>query len=296
MVKKEKKKKKDLEKLKSEKEVISYEKNLQKISKSSIDTLKIKSEREIAMDFAVKVYRKFSEMIKSIILFGSSAKQVSTPDSDIDIIIIIDNASINWDEELISWYREELGKIVQQNPYKKSLHINTVKLSTWWQDLMRADPVVVNVLRYGDPLIDFGGFFIPLKVLLEQGKIKPTPESIYTLLERTPQHIMRARAGIINSLDGLYWACVDSAHAALIAAKVMPASPEHIADVLIEVFVNKGLLKKKYAEDYREIYLLAKEIVHGKKVDITGKQLDEWFEKTNDFVETMAKLVDGLIK
>ena len=43
--------------------------------------------------------------------------------SDIDIIIIIDDASIKWDMELIAWYRQELGKIIQTNPYKKSLHI-----------------------------------------------------------------------------------------------------------------------------------------------------------------------------
>jgi len=260
------------------------------------ETLLLASERDIAMDFASKAYKKFETMVKSIVLFGSSAKKVSTPDSDIDIIIILDDVSVIWDEELIAWYREELGRIVSSNPYIKSLHINTVKLSTWWQDLMRGDPVLINVLRYGDPLIDAGGFFSPLRILLKEGKIRSTPEAIYTLLQRAPNHMARARASELAVIDGLYWACVDSAHAALIAAKIMPASPEHIPEVLSHTFVDSKILKKNFVEDYIQIHSLAKEIIHGKKTEVSGKLIDELTQKTDVFVREMARIVDYLIQ
>src|SRR3989344_1875951 len=141
----------------------------------NIPTLQLKKETDIAMDFALKAYKKFDKIVKSIILFGSTVKQTAVVGSDIDIIIIIDDISINWDQELIAWYREELEKIIKSNPYQGSLHINTVKLSTWWEDLMRGDHVVVNILRYGESLVDFAGFFNPLKGLLIRGKIKSTP-------------------------------------------------------------------------------------------------------------------------
>lgn len=258
-------------------------------------TLKIGGEREIASDFAVKVYDKFDRMIKSIVLFGSSARRVSTPDSDIDIVVIIDDASVRWDEELIAWYREELGKLVVANPYSKALHINTVKLSTWWEDMMKGDPVVINVLRYGDALIDYGGFFTPLKILLKEGKIRSTPESIYTLLQRAPGHMTRARQSMLAVVDGLYWTMVDSAHAALIAAGVQPSSPENIPEVLTERFVKAGMLNKKYVKYYAEIHSVAKEIVHGRLTSIRGKELDEWFVMADSFLGEMARLVDNLI-
>jgi len=260
------------------------------------DTLKITSERDIALDFASKVYKEFDKIIKSVVLFGSSAKKISTPDSDIDIIIIIDDVSIRWDQELIAWYREELGGLIRGNPYKKSLHINTVKLSAWWGDLTRGDPVIVNILRYGEPLIDFGGFFTPLKVLLQEGKIRSTPESIYTLLQRAPVHMARARAGLLSVVDGLYWACVDSAHAALIAAKIMPPSPEHISEILKEEFVDKKMLKQKYADYYLQIHQIAKEIIHGKKIEIKGRDVDELTAITDEFVGEMARIVDELVE
>jgi len=264
-----------------------------KLEKSK--TLLIAGEREIAADFAMKVYEKFDQMIKSVVLFGSSAKKASTPESDIDVIIIIDDVSVRWDQELIAWYREELGKLIKANPYRKSLHINSVKLSTWWEDMMRGDPVVINVLRYGDALIDFGGFFNPLKVLLKEGKIRSTPESIYTLLQRAPGHLTRARQSMLGAVDGIYWTVVDSAHAALISANVMPSSPENIPDVLTETFVKKKMLNKKYVSYYSEIHEIAKDIVHGTESMIKGKKLDEMFVKADDFLREMAKLVDKLI-
>lgn len=274
-------------------------KNVKRITKKlqgSAPTLKIAGERDIAADFAMKVYEKFDKMIKSIVLFGSSARKISTPGSDIDVIVIIDDVSVRWDEELIAWYREELGKIIVANPYRKALHVNSVKLSTWWDDMMKGDPVVINVLRYGDVLIDYGGFFSPLKILLKEGKIRSTPESIYTLLQRAPGHMTRARQSMMAVVDGLYWTMVDAAHAALIAGGVQPASPEEIGDVLKEHFVKKKMLHKRYVKYYEEIHGVAKDVMHGKVFRIKGRDLDEWFEMTDDFLGEMARLVDVLIE
>jgi len=284
-----------MKKMVKKKEVAKKKKVSKKEPVVKPTTLEIVNEREIAMDFAMKVYNKFDQMIKSIVLFGSSAKRVATPDSDIDIIIIVDDVSVQWDQEMVAWYREELGKLVQENPYTKSLHINTVKLSTWWKDLMRGDPVVINILRYGDALVDFGGFFNPLRILLKEGKIRSTPESIYTLLQRAPGHMARARQSVLATVDGLYWTMVDSAHAALIAAKVMPSSPEEIPQVLIDTFVKTKKLNKKFVSYYEEIHDMAKGIIHGKVKQVSGRNLDDWFEKADSFLGEMASLVDKLI-
>lgn len=259
-------------------------------------TLKLIKEQDIAMDFATKAYEKFDKLIKSIILFGSTVKQTRTSGSDIDIIMLIDDASVRFDQELIAWYRQELGKLVKSNPYRKDLHINTVKLTTWWQDLLRGDPVVINIIRYGEPLIDFGGFFTPLRVLLQEGRIKSTPEAIYTALQRAPQHIIRSKQAEMGAVEGLYWAMVDSAHALLIAAHVMPPSPEHIPILLKERFVDKNLLKMKYVVWYRDLYVLHRKMIHGDINDIKGVEIDEWQNRAEEFIRVMAELIDKIIE
>ena len=259
-------------------------------------TLDLRSDSDIAMDFATKVYQKFNKLVKSIILFGSTVKGTNVSGSDIDIIMIIDDASIRWDQELIAWYREELEKLVKKNPYKRSLHINTIKLSTWWEDLIRGDPVVLNIIRDGESLIDFGGFFEPLKYLLLSGKIKSTPEAIYSLLQRAPMHISRSKASELNIIEGLFWSMVDSSQAALIASGVNPPSPEHIPIELKQTFIATGKLKMKYAIWYRDLLLLHKQISHGKITDLKSVEIDEWQEKAEEFLNVMAKLVDDAMR
>ena len=135
---------------KATKKKIVKNKVVKKTKKVKSSKFVLRNNKQIAMDFAVKVHKKFDSVVKATILFGSEAKNRAKSTSDIDIIIIIDDVAINWDLELIAWYREELAKIVEASKYSKDLHINTIKLSTWWDDLLHGEPVVINVLRYGE--------------------------------------------------------------------------------------------------------------------------------------------------
>ncbi len=252
-------------------------------------------EKDIAIDFAEKVHKRFERLIKASILFGSQAKNDSGPKSDIDIILIIDDASINWDMQLIAWYREELGRLISSQQYPKELHINTIKLTTWWHDLTHGDPVVINVLRYGEALIDSGGFFNPLKSLLLQGKIRSTPEAVYSALQRAPIHLGRSKLAILGSIEGVYWTMVDSAQAALITAGQLPPSPEHIAQMLKTEFVDKAMLKIERVRELREIYVLHKGIMHKEIHEVKGNEIDRWQIVAERFLIEMSKIIDQLL-
>jgi len=266
-----------------------------KLSAKDFPTLSLINETDIALDFANKVYQKFDKLIKSVILFGSTVKKNNTSGSDIDIIILVDDASVKFDAELTAWYRDGLGKIIQVNPYKQELHINTVKLTTWWNDLLRGDPTIINIIRYGEELIDFGGFFRPLRILLQDGKINSTPESIYTCLQRAPIHLANSKRAEISAVEGLYWAMVDSAHALLMTVKITPPSPEHIPQLLKETFVDRKILDSKYIEWYNEVFNLHKGIMHGTIRDVQGQNLDELQKKTEQFIRIMAETINKVL-
>lgn len=106
----------------------------------------------------------------------------------------------------------------------------------------------------------------------------------------------RSHASELNAIEGLYWAMVDSAHAALMAAKQIPASPEHIPIMLREIFTDKNNLKMNYVVMYRDLYLLHRKIVHGEINDLKGAEIDVWQAKTEDFVQQMTRLVKELIE
>ena len=265
------------------------------IKKKKIKKKKLSKDYDIAYDFSVKTYKLFKEAIKSIVFFGSSAKGESVKGSVIDIVIILDDCSIAWDQELIAWYRQELRNLIEKQPYHKKLHINTVTLSTFWEEVRAGDPATINVIRYGQTLIDFGGFFDPLKVLLAKGKIRPTPEAIFAVLRRSPLHISRAKFNIIGSIENLYWAMVDSAHGALMAMGEIPPSPEHIGKMLDRIFVQNKKLDKKYIQWYTNMYDLAHDVAHGNVKHLEGKDIDIHMSRTIKFEKTMRDITSDLI-
>ncbi|MEK6888639.1 MAG: nucleotidyltransferase domain-containing protein [Nanoarchaeota archaeon] len=269
------------------------EHNVGENAKSHLPTFK--TEREIALDFATLVHRKFDNIIKASILFGSQAKDTASAGSDIDIVLIIDDAALNWDMEMIAWYREELGKIIASTKYGRELHINSIKLTTWWQDLMYGDPVVINIIRYGEPLLDIGGFFNPLKVLLEQGRIKSTHEAVYHALQRSPSHLLRSKAAVLNAIEGVYWSMIDAAQAALMVIGKLPPSPEHVPAMLAESFAGKGLLKSSYVKALKDIYYIHKGITHGRIKEVKGDQIDEWQKTAENFLDEMASIVNKVV-
>lgn len=266
-----------------------------KVKKLPLEKRKLTTEKEIAMDFAIQCQKKFGSMVKATILFGSQAKNSAGTNSDIDVIVIIDDASIAWDLELISWYREELARLVASSEYGRELHINTMKLTTWWQDLLHGDPVVINIVRYGEALIDSGGFFNPIKALLQQGKIKSTAEAVYAALQRAPGHLMRSKTAVLGAIEGVYWTMVDSAQAALITAGKLPPSPEHIPGFLKEAFVDTNMLKSDYPKMLRDIYLLHKAIAHGEIVHVKGEEIDKWQSLAEKFLNEMTRIINQII-
>ena len=251
---------------------------------------------EIAYDFATKCYKKFRDVIKAIALFGSVAKGEANIKSDIDLIIVIDDCTVNWDDELISWYREELGKLLASQKYSKEIHINTVTLTAFWEEVRVGEPLMINILRYGEPLIDLGGFFDPLKILLAKGKIRPTPEAIFTTMQRTGNHLGRANTNILNSVEGFYWAMVDASHAALMAYHVVPPSPEQITELLKITFIERKILDKEYLKWFEEVRAKAKSILRGDLKRINGKELEELQRKSENYVYHLNEITKLAIK
>ncbi len=242
----------------------------------------------VGYSFAKNVFELFPGLIKSVVLFGSIAKATPTKGSDIDILVVVDDTSITPDRKFIDWYNIELANLIRKSDPR--LHVTTVTLTTFWENILIGEPVVINVLRYGVALIDTG-YFEPLQFLLAAGRIRPTKEAIYNALTRAPWHFTRANSRILAGIVDLYWVMIDSAHAALMAYGKVPPSPEHIERMLMDTFVSRKMLKKKYVNYYREIWQTSKAVVHGEILRGNGVDFDRYREMAEDFESKMKDLV-----
>src|SRR3989344_5436258 len=185
---------------------------------------------DTARKFAKIMYKEFGTFISGLILFGSTSSNTTMPHKDIDILIILDDVRIKFTKDLVQTYRIITEKaIAQVDPQR--LHVQSMKLTSFWEYVRAGDPVAINVLRYGVSLIDTG-FFDPLQVLLDQGRIRPSKESVYTYFTMAPASLNRSRQHILTAVVDLYWAGIDAAHAALMAHGEIPPSPDHVADLI----------------------------------------------------------------
>ena len=106
-----------------------------------------KDDMDIVYSFSREIKKELGNMLKGIILFGSTARHVDTnkKSNDIDILLVLDDVSIQFTPELIQTYRIIVEKIIFK--ISKKLHITSLRLTNFWEYVRAGDPIAVNMLR-----------------------------------------------------------------------------------------------------------------------------------------------------
>src|SRR3989338_4754491 len=131
-----------------------------------------------------------------------------------------------------------------------------------------------------------------MQALLKRGKIRPSQESIWTYYVRAPNTLHNSKWHLLQATLDLYWAVIDSAHAALMKVGEVPPTPSHVADLLEQKLAKKGHLEGKYVFIMRNFYKLMKMITHGQKREVKGAEFDRYWISADDFVRRMKKVID----
>jgi predicted nucleotidyltransferase len=246
---------------------------------------------QIARKFGKIMYKEFGKFISALVLFGSAAQHDSHPKKDIDVLIVLDDVRIRFSKELVETYRIIAEKAIAAVDPKR-LHVQSMKLSAFWEYVRAGDPVAINILRSGVALID-QGFFDPLQALLDQGRIRPSAESIWTYFTMAPASLHRSEQHMLTAAVDLYWAAIDAAHSALMVAGETPPSPVHVSGMLDKVLVKHGHVSKKSAKSMAELFKLFKGITHRDIKSLSGKDYDRYKKMSEGFVQEMRSFIEG---
>jgi predicted nucleotidyltransferase len=249
------------------------------------------SDFDLAYEFAKQMKLGFKDFVRAIVVFGSLSKEknVHKKTSDIDLLIIIDDVKIELSPEIVESYRILTEKIIAN--VSTRLHVTSLKYSTFWEYIRVGDPIGINMLREGIPLIDSANFFNTMQILLKTGSIKPSSESIWTYFARSPSTMQNAKWHVMQGALDLYWAVIDSAHALLMDNNIMPPPPEMVCSVMKKELVSKGIIKEKFAEEVDEFYKLSKYITHRDLKEMSGKDFDSYYKRAYDFIEYVRQLL-----
>ncbi len=243
----------------------------------------------LAQRFAQDLKTELGDFLVTSAMFGSAVRRETTSKSDIDVLVITDDVQFELTEPLIEAYRIIVEKLVVRTSSK--LHITSMTLTSFWEYIKAGDPVAINILRDGVSLIDMG-FFDPFQRLLKQGRIRPSEESVWRYYGRAPRTLLNSRWHVLQATLDLYWGVIDAAHAALMRRNIVPPTPDHVADMLEEVYVKPKLLEKKYVDTMRLFYKLSKMITHREIQEIKGQEYEAYYREADGFVRRMKQLVE----
>ena len=250
-----------------------------------------KEDIDLVYTFTSRLYKEFGDFLKAVVLFGSTTdKDAKDKKGDIDILVIVDDASILLTAEVAETYRIIVEKLILEVSPK--LHITSLRLTSFWEYIRAGDPIGMNMLRSGIPILDTG-FVRPLQILLQQGRVRPTPESVWTYFSRAPTTLHNSKWHITQATMDLYWAVIDSAHAALMRLDELPPTPEHVADLIEDRMVKPGIVTQRYAQIMRNFYRLSKMILHREIKGVSGSEYEKYYEDAYDFVTTMKRVIES---
>jgi len=247
-----------------------------------------KDDIDYAYRFAADLTKEVGEFVKGVVLFGSQARH-KKPGHDIDVLVILDDISIFLSKEFVQTYRIITMDLVEK--INKKLHVTTFKYSSFWEFVRNGDPIALNILRDGVPIVD-REFFRPLQLLLYQGRIRPSKESIWTYYYKSSQTLQGSKMRMISSVMDLYWAVIDASHAALMQLNEIPPSPDHVSDMVNEKLIKPGLIEKKFMTTMKKFYDLSKKVEHRDIKEIKGTEYDLLYKEADAYVSRLKKFIE----
>ncbi|HDI02974.1 MAG TPA: hypothetical protein ENF67_00300 [Candidatus Pacearchaeota archaeon] len=249
------------------------------------------------------VLKKFERYVVSYVLAGSLVRGEAEKTSDVDVYVVIDDTDVKrmprfeLKEKLraiIYSYAFEAGNLAN---VKNKLNPQVYILTEFWEAVKDAHPVIFTFIRDGVPLYDRGAF-MPWKLLLKMGKIKPSPEAIdmfMSLGERVSENVRRKLNEIAT--EDIYWGVITPSQALLMLYGIPPTTPKETVSLVKEIFVKKEkLLEPKYAEILEHIVDLYKKYEHEKVKAISGKEIDKLLEKSSEYLKRLKELMKQIEK
>ena len=243
------------------------------------------------------VIKKFEKYILSYVLAGSLTQGRATPTSDIDVWIVIDDTDVKKMTRVE--LKDKLRAIIigmgieagEMTGIKNKLNIQVYILTDFWDSLKEANPIIFTLLRDGVPFYD-RGIFMPWKQLLRMGRIKPSREAIDLFMSSGEQSISRVKLRLKDmGMEDTYYAILTPSQAALMMHGIAPPAPRETAELMDEIFVKKEkMLEDKFVKILEHVIQVRKDIEHGIKKDITGKEIDMMMDDGDKYLKRIRRL------
>jgi len=245
------------------------------------------------------VLKKFERYVTSYVIAGSLVRGDATKTSDVDVFIVIDDTDVKrmprveLKEKLRSIIYSYILEASELAGVKNKLNVQVYILTEFWENVKDANPVIFTFIRDGVPLYD-RGTFMPWKLLLKMGKLKPSPEAIDMFMGMGDKMADRVKRTLTDLVIGdIYWGVLTPAQALIMLYGLPPPTTKEAPALFKKIFVDKEkLLEERYAKILEKIIKTYKDFEHQKikDGDIKGKDVDVFLKEAEDFLKRLKEL------
>ncbi|MEK6858985.1 MAG: nucleotidyltransferase domain-containing protein [Nanoarchaeota archaeon] len=242
------------------------------------------------------VLRKFEKYVATYAVGGSLVRGTADKDSDVDTFVVIDDTDVKKMprmqllEKLRGFIYDYIREASALAGVKNILNVQVYLLTDFWQSVKDATPVIFTFIRDGVPMHD-RGTFLPWKMLLKMGKIKPSPEAVDTFMKYGEQNDALVKRRLMDAMIDLYWSVVTPTQALMMLAGHAPPVPKTIvADVKKEFVEKERLMAVNDIKTLERAVKLYKDYEHGALKEISGAEIDSLLKEANAYDKSMRAM------
>ena len=250
----------------------------------------LRAKTKAAERFSTMARQKLGNMVKSVALIGSLARNDFKPGSDIDMLVVLDDTQRDVPDELKEKLLAMLNELGKKIDKKMQVQIHTI--TEMFQFAKEGDNIIYNFLRHSKLIYD-GGFMKPLKNLLKAGEIKPTKESVMRSMEGADFYMKKVNQYIEWILERYYRSITWAGNAFIMSMDGHPASVPELP-IVLKSYADKGVIPQEVPLVAAEVIKLFKSVEH-EESKATMEIIYKLHPKVVKYLDALRKDVIGSI-
>lgn len=248
------------------------------------DRLQHLTEREKAAlnDFLTRLEKEYADQVRDVILFGSKARGDGHPESDIDLLVVL--------EKPTKEQTDRVYDITYDILLDRGIDLATITFSQ--EEAIRKQELGTPLMRN---VAEEGIIIMGEAIVVGEGKPQEVARDFLDSAKRRLHSttVLIEAGEYRDSVSRAYYAFLDAADGALAARRITPKS--HAGTIsLFGLHFKAGLVDEKYSAWFKKIYKDRLDADYKRDRVFTEEEAREALEQATEFVETVEKLLPSL--
>jgi len=240
-------------------------------------------EAQAVEEFKEKVLAALPGQVRDIILFGSKARSDGHPESDIDLLVVLENPTKE--------QTDTVGDIMFDILFDKGIELSAITFSQ--EEAMRQKELGTPLMRN---VAEEGIIIVGEAIVVGEGKPQEVAKNfLESAKRRLHSATVLIEAGEYrDSVSRAYYAFLDAADGALASKRITPKSHAGIISLFGLHFIKAGLVDEKYNAWFKKIYKDRLDADYKRDRVFTEEEAREALEQATEFVKTIERLLSSL--